>query len=143
MSSKEATASYVEQASHIYSLFVDAYASANQRGLEYAKSLWAISSKPYSTTDVQVAVQEGFDRANQIVSLSVAQLQTNGQKSAEFAETLVADLAKLQESYTHSLKGLVDTGISNINYVKDTATAQFEDFTKRVEDIQKTAVSAN
>jgi hypothetical protein len=143
MSSKEATASYVEQASHIYSLFVDAYASANQRGLEYAKSLWAISSKPYSTSDVQVAVQEGFDRANQVVSLSVAQLQTNGQKSAEFAEKLVADLAKLQESYTQSLKGLVDTGISNINYVKDTATAQFEDFTKRVEDIQKTAVSAN
>ena len=143
MSSKETTAPYVEQASHIYSLFVDAYSSANQRGLEYAKSLWAISSKPYSTTDVQVAVQEGFDRANQIVNLSVAELQTNGQKSAEFAEKLVADLAKLQETYTHALKGALDTSISNMNYVKDTATAQFEDFTKRVEEVQKTAVSAN
>ena len=59
------------------------------------------------------------------------------------AEKYVSDLAKLQESFTAALKGLVDTGISNINYVKDTATAQFEDFTKRVEDIQKTAVSAN
>jgi len=146
MSSKETTAPYVEQASHIYSLFVDAYSSANQRGLEYAKSLWAISSKPYSTTDVQVAVQESFDRANQIVSLSVAELQTNGQKSAEFAEKLVADLAKLQETYTHALKGALDTSISNMNYVKDTATTQFEDFTKRMEDIQKTVpatVSAN
>ena len=143
MSSKEATASYVEQATAIYSLFVEAYASANQRALEYAKSVWEISSKPYSTTALETAVQDGFERSNQIVNLSIAELQTAGQKSAEFAEKYVSDLAKLQESFTTALKGLVDTGISNINYVKDTATAQFEDFTKRVEDIQKTAVSAN
>jgi hypothetical protein len=143
MPSKETTASYVELATQTYSLFVDAVASANQRTLDYAKSVWEIGSKPYDTSAVESVVRDGFDRANKIVELWIAQLQINGQKSAELAEKLASQSAKIQESYTNAIKGLLDTSISNMNYVKDTATAQFEDFTKRMEDLQKSTVSAN
>jgi hypothetical protein len=141
MSTKGTTASYVELSSKTYSLFVDAYAAANKRGLEYAKSVWGVTSRPYSTAPIEAAVQDNFDRASQIVSLTVAELENNGQKVAEFAEEFAAQAAKFQESYTASLKGLLDTGLSNLTFVKDTAAQQFEDLTKRMDDMQKHAAA--
>jgi len=141
MSTKEATASYVELGSQTYSLFVDAYASANKRALDYAKSVWEISTRPYASTTIEAAVRENFERTSEIVSLGITELQTSGQKSAELAEKFVAQAAKMQESYTEAVKGLVDTSISNINSVKDTATAQFEDFSKRMDEMQKSATA--
>jgi hypothetical protein len=141
MSTKGSTASYVELSSKSYNLFVDAYAAANKRGLDYAKSVWEVASRPYSTTAIEAAVQDSFDRASKLVALTVAELQTNGQKAAEFAEEFASQAAKFQESYTTSMKGLLDTGLSNLNFVKDTATQQFEDLTKRMDDIQKHAAA--
>jgi hypothetical protein len=138
---KEATSSYAELTTQSYSLFVDAIASANQRALDFTKQVWEISTRPYETNTIESAVRENLERTSEIVNLSIAELQTNGKKTAELAEQLVAHAAKLQETYTASLKGLVETGVSNMNYVKDTATAQFEDFTKRVEQTEKSVAS--
>jgi hypothetical protein len=138
---KSTTAGYVELSSHTYSLFVEAYAAANKRALDYSKSVWEIASRPYSTAALEAAVQDNFDRISKLVSLTVAEMQNNGQKAAEFAEKFAAQSAKFQESYTASFKGAVDTGLSNLNYVKDTETQQFEDISKRMEEMQKTAVA--
>lgn len=146
MQIKEQTASYVELSSQSYTLFVDAFSSYNKRALEYAKSVWEITSRPYASTAIETTVRENFDRANQIVSLSIHELQTNGQKSAELAEQLVSHGAKIQESLVSSMKGLVDTGISNMNYAKETATKSIDEMTAKMEDVQARttgAVSAN
>jgi broad specificity phosphatase PhoE len=142
MSSNGATSSYLELASQTYSLFVDAYVSANQRALEYAKHVVEIGTRPYGASTVEAAFRENFERTTEVMTLSIAELQTSGQKTAELAEKLAAQAAKLQESYSGALRGLVDTGISNMNFAKDTAAAQFEGFTKRMDDIQKTATAA-
>jgi len=142
----ETTPSYVELNSQVYNLFVDAYASANQRTLGYLKSVWEISSRPYASTALETTVRENFDRANQVVSLTIAELQTNGAKGAEFVEKFAAHNAKVQDSIATAFKGLVTTGISNVNYVKETTAQQFEDLTKRLDEIQSRAsatVSAN
>ncbi len=144
MQFKEQTASYVELSSQTYSLFVDAMASYNKRSLEYTKSLWEIASRPYASTAIETTVRENFDRANQMISLTVSELQTNGQKSAEFGEKLVAHGAKVQESLVATMKGLVDTGISNVNFAKDSATQQFDNVTKRLEETtERAAASTN
>ncbi len=135
MNDKETTASYVELSKQATTHCVDAFASANQRALDYTKSVWEIVSRPYSSAAIETVVRENFDRTNQIVSLTIAELQTTGQKSAEFGEKLVSHGAKLQETNVHSLRGMVNTGLSNLNYVKDTATQSFEDITKRIDDI--------
>ena len=88
----ETTSSYVALASQTYGLFVDAAASANQRALGYWKSLYEIASRPYASTAVENAVRENFDRANQVVSLTINELQANGAKSAEFTEKLASVL---------------------------------------------------
>lgn len=142
-SSKEATASYVELSNQTYKLFIDALASANQRALEYTKSVWEISSRPYETAAFEAILRDGFERANKIVEAGIATLQANGRTSAELAENLVAQNAKLQESFTTGFKGLLETAISNLNYVAETASAQFEGFSKRMEDLRGSTVSAH
>jgi hypothetical protein len=37
---------------------------------------------------------------------------------------------------------VINTGISNMNFVKETATQQFEDITKRLDDVQARATAA-
>ena len=138
----EATSSYVELSSQAYSLFVDAYASANQRALGYWKSLWEIASRPYASTAVETTVRENFDRANQVVTLTISELQASGSKVAETAEKFATHNAKVQDSVSLAFRGAVNTGISNMNFVKDTTQQQFEDMSKRVDEIQTRAMAA-
>ena len=135
----ETSSSYVDLASQTYGLFVEAAATANQRVLGYWKSLYEVASRPYASTAVENAVRENFDRANQIVSLTINELQANGAQSAEFAGKLVAHGAKVQDSVSNAFRGLVNTGISNMNFVKDTTAQQFEDLTKRLDEMQTRA----
>ncbi|MBV9103096.1 MAG: hypothetical protein JO060_05860 [Candidatus Eremiobacteraeota bacterium] len=138
------TAGYVELAGQTYGIAVDAFASANQRALGYAKSLYDIISRPYASSALEASVREGFDRAHQIVGLTVGELQTTGQKNAEVTEKLVAHAAKWQETWTEAVRGLLKTGIANITYVKDAAETSFDGFAKRVEELQSRAtVSTN
>ena len=140
MQIKDQTASYVELSSQTFSLFTDAMSASNKRALDYSKSLWEIASRPYSSTAIETTVRENLDRTNQIVSLTIHELQTNGQKSTELAEKLVAHGTKVQATMLNSMKGLVETSISNMNFAKDSATQQFDNVTKRIE---ATTVSAN
>jgi len=143
MQNKEQTTSYVELSSQTYGLFVEAASSYNKRALEYAKSFWEITSRPYASTAVETTVRENFDRANQLVSLTVHELQTTGQHSAEFGEKLASHGAKVQESVTNSIKGLVDTNLSNVHFVRDSLTKSFDEVAKKIEDVQaRTTTSA-
>jgi hypothetical protein len=138
------TPSYVELSGQTYSLFVDAIASANQRYLGYVKSMYEIVSRPYASSAVE-NIRENFDRAHQVVDLTVNEMQASGQKNAEFAEKIAAHGAKLQDSWTLALRGMFKTGISNMSYVKDAAETSFNGFAKRVEEMQShaTTVSSN
>ncbi len=140
MQFKDQTASYVELSRQTFSLFTDAMSASNKRALDYSKSLWEIASRPYASTAIETTVRENLDRTNQIVSLTIHELQTNGQKSTELAEKLVAHGTKVQETMMNSMKGLVETSISNMNFAKESATQQFDNVAKRLE---ATTVSAN
>ncbi len=130
------TPSYVDLSRQTYSLFVEAFATANQRYLGYMKSLYEIASRPYASSTVETTVREGFERAHQIVDLTVNEMQTSGHKSTELAEKVAAHGAMLQDSWTQGLRGALKTGISNISYVKDAAETSFDGFAKRVEEMQ-------
>jgi hypothetical protein len=136
------TPSYLDLASQGYGLVVDAYATLSQSALGYTKSLYDIVSKPYTSTAVETTMRENFDRAGQLVSLTVSQLQSNGQKQTELAEKTAAYATKVQESSFGAVKGLVKTGVSNLHYVKDTADAQFDGLVKRVDDLHTRVATA-
>jgi hypothetical protein len=130
------SAGYAELTTEAYTLFVDAFANANQRALDYSKSLWQILSRPYTASAIDAALRENVDRTNQIFALTIDELQTNGQRTAEFAEKLVAHSAKVQDTYVQSLRGVLDTGVSNLKYIKDVTEKQLDEAAKRIEDLQ-------
>ena len=141
MQPKEVTAGYVELATQTYNLFVDSLAAFNKRSLDYTKAVWEIASRPYEAAVVDAAVRENFARANKLVTLTVDEMQLDGQKAAELAETLARNAAKLQETYVQTLRGVVETTISNANFVTESATKSLEAVTKRVEDAQNHATA--
>ena len=138
---QDKTSSYMQLTSDAYHLFVDAFTSANERALGYAKSMYEISTRPYASSAIETVARENFDRANQIVSLTTSELQTNGTKATEFGGKLVAHGAKLQDAYVAALRGLFDTGISNMIFVKDTASKQIDEIAKRMEDVRTHAAA--
>ena len=89
MNDKDTTNSYLQISTETFGFFIEALTSANQRSLEYAKSVWEIASRPYGSSGVEGAVRENVNRSNEIMSLTVNELQARQQKLAEFAEKLV------------------------------------------------------
>jgi hypothetical protein len=137
LSTQNTTAGYVELTNEVYALFVDAYGSAGKRALKYWKSVWEITSQPYSPVTIDSVVRTNLERANQLTNLTVDELRSAGLESAEFAEKLLAEGAKVQDTALGNFRGLLDTYASNLNYVKETTSAQLDDLSRRLEDLDK------
>jgi lysophospholipase L1-like esterase len=139
------TSTYLELSSTLYSTMVDAYAAANQRMLAYGKSVYEIVSRPYTSTAVESALRENFDRANQIVETTVSELQQNGKHATDLSQNLVAQNAQFQELLVETGRTIARMGASNMAFAKESADAQFQTITKSVNDMQQHAktVSAN
>jgi uncharacterized protein YnzC (UPF0291/DUF896 family) len=138
---EDKTKSYSELTTAAYQTFVEAVSSANERALGFTKSLFEITTRPYASTEMATLARENFDRLNQIVSLSISELQTNGSKAAELNTKVMEHGSKLQEAYVSSLRGAVDTGISNMQFVKDTTAQQMDEIAKRMDDVRTHATA--
>lgn len=124
---------YAELASETTNMVVEAMASANERALNYAKSVWEIVSRPIVAGPQEPTVREGFDRADAIVSLTVKELETSVRKGAEFAEKMLAHNAKLQHHSIESLRTFTGSTLSNVKQVVETAGERLDEFAKNVE----------
>jgi len=143
MPNNETTTSYIELSSHAYKLGVDAGASALKRILDYTKSISEITLRPPSAaTTVDAHVREFIDRANQVVLLTATELQTTGQKNTELAQKAAEFASRAHDTLFNAARGLSNTGISNLNYVKETTSAHLDTFAKRVDEIQTRAAAA-
>ena len=139
--SKDGATSYIQLSSKIYSLFLDALTSRTQRRLQYWKSVWEVSSRPYQSTTVEGTVREGFDRAGQILDLTANELATGGQNAADVSEKLLSYAEEFEDVAIKAFRGVLNTSISNLDYVKETTQQQFEDQTKRLDDVEHQAVA--
>jgi len=137
MSTTETTTSYIELANQGYKLALDHAATTNKRTLDHIRNHYEIAARPYTGSTPDANVREGFDRANQVATIIATELQTTAQRNAEFAEKILAHAAKVQDSVLHSWRGLWSTGLSNLNYVKETTNAHIDNFAKRVEEVQE------
>jgi hypothetical protein len=141
LNTQNTTADYVELTNEVYALLVDAFGSADTRVLNYWKSVWDITSRPYSPATIDSIVRTNLERANQLTNLTVDELRSAGSESAEFAEKLLAKGAKVQDTVLGRFRGMIDTYASNLNYVKETTTAQLDGLSRRVEDLDKRTAS--
>ena len=119
------SSNYVELASQTTSLITDAYAAATEHAFGFVKSIFEITTRPYAATTVETATRENTDRFSQIANLS-----------------LVEQNSKLQETYVKTLRGAIETGVSNLNFVKETAAKQVDGMSTRIVEMQNRATSA-
>jgi hypothetical protein len=138
---KDSATSYIQLSSKVYSLFLDALTSRTQRRLQYWKSVWEVSSRPYQSTAVEGTVREGFDRASQILDLTTNELKTDGQNAAEFSEKMLSHATRFQDVAINAFRRVLNTSISNLDYVKETTHQQFDDLTKRLDEVERQAVA--
>ena len=122
----------------VYALFVDAYGSAGKRALHYWKSVWEITSRPYSPVTIDSIVRTNLERANQLTNLTVDELRSAGRESAEFAEKLLAEGTKVQDTALGSFRRLLEKYAANVNYVKETTSATLDDLSRHLEDLDRT-----
>ena len=140
--SDKTTTSYVELGSQAYGTAAEAIASANNRLLSYWKSVWDITSRPYTSTALDATVHENFDRANAILNLTVDELKAQEKQAQELAEKVVEQGAKLQDSTISAFRGVLNTSISNLNYVKESTTERLEELKKRLSDLPRAGASS-
>ena len=136
---KESATSYIELSSKVYSLFLDALTSRTQRRLQYWKSVWEVSSRPYQLTAVEGTVRDGFDRASQILDLTANELKTDGQNAAEFSEKLLSYTTRLQDGAMSAFRSVLNTSISNLDHVEQATEQQFNGLTKRLDEEERRA----
>jgi hypothetical protein len=136
---KTAVAGYLELSNQTYTLLVDAYAAVSRRKLDYVKALYEVAARPYASTAVEQIVRENFDRTDQALSLTIAELQTSIAKTAELSNNWLEQAAKIQESTLEASRNLVKASVSNLAFVKKSGDAQLEAFAKRVEEAQNRA----
>jgi hypothetical protein len=142
LSTQNTAADHAGLTSEVYALLVNAFGSTNERALNYWKSVWDITSQPYSPLTVDAVVRTNFDRANQLTDLTANELQSARRESAEFAEKLLADGAKVQEAALERFRGLLDTFAANLPYLKETTSEAFDGLSSRLKDLEKPAREA-
>jgi hypothetical protein len=136
---KDSATSYIELSSKVYSLFLDTLTSLTQRRLQYWKSVWEVSSRPYQLTPVEGTVRDGFDRVSQILDLTANELKTDGQNAAEFSEKLLSHTTRFQDVAMNAFRSVLNTSISNLDYVEETTQQQFNGLTKRLDEAEHRA----
>jgi len=136
---KSSATSYIELSSKVYSLFLDTLTSLTQRRLQYWKSVWEVSSRPYQLTEVDGTVRDGFDRASQILDLTANELKTDGQNAAEFFEKLLSHTTRFQDVAMNAFRSVLNTSISNLDYVEETTQQQLNGLTKRLDEAEHRA----
>jgi len=145
MPNPETAPNYIELTTQTSALALEFGAAAQKRAADYVKNKYEIVARPYTGTTPDAKIREGFERANQIATLASAELQTTAQKNAEFAEALLKQAAKAQDAILRSWHGLSNTGLSNLNYARETANGHIDAFAKGIgefQDIQKRAATA-
>lgn len=134
MNSSDQTKTSMKLAADLYTTYVDAATASNQRMLGFAKSAFEILTRPYSSTAVESAWRENLDRTNQIVELSVSELQTASTHASQVVESLVAHGTTLQETAMETARGLMQTSVSNMTFVKETSEKTLDTFAGRMRD---------
>jgi hypothetical protein len=119
-----------------YYLIVDAIAWSNYRFLDYWRRVWEINSRSHAALTPEALLRDSVERANEILDLTLAELESQAAKSAELTERLASEAAHLQHAAFEAYRGLLATSIENLRLVEKSTTAQLEETNRRLAELQ-------
>ena len=144
------TSTLVDLTSESNKIVIDAVATANRRAVAYYKGLWNIVSRPFPSKDLKDNVGEGFERAEQIVDLTIQEMEADSKLAIEFAEKALAQATKAREEAVNVAREYAKTGVSTLKSALESTEStlktalentetRLEDFSKRLEDVSTIA----
>jgi hypothetical protein len=118
---RNTAAEYIALSSEAYGLIVDTIASATRSRLNYWNSVWQIACRPYASAAIRSTVRENFDRASELANLTLGELSSRVQRTADFSEKLLAQFGKLQDAARETYRDTLTSYVSTVDHVKDTS----------------------
>jgi hypothetical protein len=115
-------AGYASLAADTCRSFAGAFESLNHETLEYARSLFGIFTKPFDSYAPRAIVKEQIVRSAAAVSATISSLEATNGHAAEFAREIAEIVTTAHETYVDALRGLADTSVSNVTFVKNAPT---------------------
>ncbi len=122
-----------------YTTTADAVAAANHRLLAYWKTLWDITTRPYASSGVDAAVRENFDRASEILTLTVDELKAQEKQLQDLTEKALSHGEKLQDATITAFRGVLDKSIANLKHVQESTSARVEELKKQINKVPDAA----
>ncbi len=89
--------SLVDLASETNKIIMEAITANYRRQLAYSKNVWGIVARPYAGNDLKVNVTESIERAEKVVDLTMADLETSTKSTIELADKVIAQANKARE----------------------------------------------
>jgi hypothetical protein len=85
--------------------------------LDFWKSVWQIASRPYASAAIASIVGENFDRTSELTNLTVGELQSRFQRTADFSQRFLTHVGKLQDAARETYRDVL-----TVDRVKDAPT---------------------
>ena len=118
---RNTAAEYIALSSEAYGLIVDTIASVTRSRLNYWNSAWQIACRPYASAAIRSTVRENFDRASELANLTLGELSSRVQRTADFSEKFLAQFGKLQDAARETYRDTLTSYVSTVDHVKDTS----------------------
>jgi hypothetical protein len=121
MSTQSSIAKYIELSNAVYELFLDTFASAIRGRIDYSKTVFDIASRPYPTNSNGSALRGAFARAGELTDVTVVELCSRVQRTADFSEKFLVEVEKLQDANLKLYRDSLTSIVSAVDQVKDTS----------------------
>ena len=109
MSTNERPSTYGALAGDAYRSLVNATEAVNADAIGYVRSLFEIFSKPYTP----------IERSAATLGATLDVVAANNRHAAGLARDLANIVSTAHEAYVAGLRNIADTGVSNLEFVKD------------------------
>ena len=128
---------FIDLSNKSFETAVEASTATSNRVLGYIKATFEVVSKPYTISTPEAFATENFDRISKLVELRDKYLKETGKHATALANDTLTNAKNWQDSTQDALKGLGEIMASNLNFVKETTTQNFDGFTKQVATASK------
>jgi hypothetical protein len=132
----------VELSSETNKIIMEAITANYRRQLAYSKNVWGIVSTPYPGKDLKVNVTETMERAEKIVDLTMADLETSTKSTIELAEKVASQASKAREDSLEVARAYAKNGVKTIKHALETTEERLDTLSKRLEVAVDEVVSA-
>ena len=134
--------SLVDLTSETNKIIIDAIAANYRRQLAYSKNVWGIVSRPYAGNDLKVNVAETIGRMENVVDLTMADLETTTKSTIELTEKVLGQATKVRDESLDVARTYAKNGVQTIKAALETTEERLDTLTKRLEVAADEAVAA-